>query len=89
MTSLLSSTFIGGGDNEMAYAISLSPSGNLYLLGWTYSSYYPYYPTTTGAYDTSHNGITDVFVSKLNNNLTSLLSSTFIGGNDEEKNPDL
>ena len=84
LSSLLSSTLLGGGDNEMAYTLSLNPSGEVYLSGWTYSSgYYPY-PTTPGAYDVSHNGITDLFVSKLNNNLTSLLASTFIGGNNED-----
>jgi hypothetical protein len=64
---LLYSTFLGGssgpgGNNDRGMAIALDATANAYVTGLANSSNFP---TTPGAFDTSHNGGADVFVTKL------------------------
>ena len=42
------------------------------------------FPIIVGAADSTHNGMSDVFVSELNNTGSTLLYSTFLGGSDSE-----
>ncbi len=60
-------------------AIALDANGYVYVTGFTVSTDFP---KTTGAYQTALAGIWDVFLSRLNNVLTNLLASTFLGGSD-------
>ncbi len=78
-SALIYSTFIGGNLFDHGNGIAIDSSGNAYLTGYTSNSD-TIYPTTAGAYDTTHNGSDDVFVTKLNATGSALVYSTFIGG---------
>jgi len=79
LTTLLASTYLGGGgySDDFAWGIAVDSGGNVYIVGDTNSSTFP---TTPGAYDTSYNGAVDAFISKFDRNLTTLLASTYLGG---------
>lgn len=78
---LIYSTYLGGDSSDHIYGVAQDGNGNVYLTGETSSSNFP---KTTGAYDESHNGGTDVFITKFNSALSSLAYSTYIGGNSGE-----
>ena len=59
---LVYSTFLGGSGNEQSFALALDANGAAVVAGETGSSDFP---VTPGAFDTTHNGGTDVFVTKL------------------------
>ncbi len=80
-STLLWSTFLGGSNEDKGRAVALDPSGNPVVAGNTLSSNFP---TTSGAYDESHNGSDDVFIAKLDQSGSMLLWSTFLGGNSED-----
>ncbi|HET9530681.1 MAG TPA: SBBP repeat-containing protein, partial [Blastocatellia bacterium] len=77
---LIYSTYIGGDGEDLGQAISLDPSGNVYVTGATNSVNYP---TTPGAFRTTFGGSCcpgDAFVTKLNATGTDLVYSTYLGG---------
>jgi hypothetical protein len=76
-SALVYSTFIGSSIDEVGYGIAVDDSGKAYVTGTTFS---PNFPTTAGAYDQTHNGAYDVFVTKLNATGSALVYSTFLGG---------
>ena len=76
-SDLLYSTFLGGSSSDWGGAIAVDESGAAYVTGLTYSSDFP---TTTGAFDTTHNGDYDAFVVKLNAAGSGLVYASFLGG---------
>jgi len=76
--SMSYSTYLGGSDNDQGTGIDVDSAGSAYVTGHTYSTNFP---TTSGAYDTTHNGNSDFFVSRIDGSTGATLGySTFIGG---------
>jgi len=75
--ALAYSTYLGGSDFEWGADVALDGAGNAYVTGLTYSSDFP---TALGAFDTTLNGDTDAFVTKLDASGAALAYSTYLGG---------
>jgi hypothetical protein len=80
---LVYSTYLGGGVDDVADAIALDSSNNVYVVGQTGSGAWPNnnFPVTAGALQTSYVGMPTGFVSKLSSDGSALLYSTYLGGN--------
>ena len=74
--SLVYSTFLGGQNNDLGVGIVIDDSDCAYVSGYTYSSDFP----VENPYDGTHNGSSDVFVTKLSPSGDALIYSTFLGG---------
>ena len=91
-SNLIYSTYIGGSGSEVPSSLVVNSADELFILGTTGSTDYP---TTTGAFDNSFNGGTnitltyiityplgtDLCISRLSSNGTQLSASTYFGGN--------
>lgn len=71
------STFLGGSAADVGRSITLDDDGNAYVTGDTRSLDFP---TRSGAFDTSFNGVSDAFVTKLNDQGSAIVYSTYVGG---------
>jgi len=77
--SLVFSTYLGGSASDEAYDISLNELGNIIICGMTTSRDFP---TAGNPAQSSHGGDEeDGFICALSNDGSSLLFSTFLGGN--------
>ena len=86
-SSLVYSTYLGGlalehgvGD-DFAWDIAVDSSNCASVVGTTYSITFP---VTTDAYDKDLNGNSDIFVTKINSDGSSLVGSTYLGGSKDE-----
>jgi hypothetical protein len=67
---------VGGSGADYPEDILFDSAGNTYVVGETLSTDYPLVGATQG----SNHGSSDLFITKLNPNVTSILYSTYLGG---------
>lgn len=76
-STLLYATYFGGSSNEHPHSLVVDKDDNLVLFGTTKSDDLPF---SKSAYDTSINGLYDMFVAKFNASGSQLLGCTYVGG---------
>ncbi|HHN73210.1 MAG TPA: hypothetical protein ENK13_03885, partial [Thermopetrobacter sp.] len=79
---LVFSGCLGGDHADIGRAVALDAGGNAYFTGETGSDNFP---TTPDAISGSRHGDLDAFVAKVDANGTVLLSSTYLGGEDNDQ----
>ncbi len=77
LTTIVQSSYLGGLNNDSPNAIAIDGSGNVYIAGRTDSFDFP---GVSGGAQSIRSG-EEGFVAKLNGALTSLIQSTYLGGN--------
>jgi len=75
------STFIGAGGSEFADAVAVDAGGYAYITGFTASGEFP----IRNPFQGSRRGDKDAFVTKLNQDGTDILYSTYLGGRDDDR----
>lgn len=73
---VLYSTYLGGTNTDAGYGITVDIGPNIYVTGQTASTDFP----TINPAQSTFNGSTDAFVTKIHKTGTSLVYSTFLGG---------
>ena len=88
LTTLRRATYLGGSGGDFLYAIAVHPNGDVYVDGETGSANFP---GTAGGAQANYVGTphplayaSDVFVTRLDASLTTILQSTFLGGTGED-----
>ncbi|HPQ65844.1 MAG TPA: SBBP repeat-containing protein [bacterium] len=76
-SSVLYSTFIGGANSDTGYGVAVNSAFEAVVTGYTYSTDFP----TVNPYQASRNAEWDFFVVMLSSTGSSLIYSTYLGGN--------
>jgi len=79
-TTLVYSTFLGGGSSDYGAAVAVDASGSACIVGQTSSTNFP----TLDAVQEAASPYTDAFVSRFRPAGSSLLFSTYVGGSDKD-----
>ena len=81
-TGLVFSTFLGGSDFDFANGVAADTLGNAYLTGETTSNNFPTHNPFQAGYG---GGFRDLFVAKVSATGSTLVFSTYLGGNSEDR----
>jgi len=79
--ALIFSTYLGGSNNDRASGIVIDFDLNVYVTGWTSSTDFPIENPIQGTYG----GNNDAYILKLNESGASLIYSTYLGGNSDDR----
>ena len=75
------STYLGGSSHDWGKGIAVDSTGNVYVTGETRSSDFP----TQNPHDSSLDQISDAFVTKLSSSGNTLIYSTYLGGDNQDR----
>ncbi|HXW16502.1 MAG TPA: SBBP repeat-containing protein, partial [Terriglobia bacterium] len=78
---VLYSTYLGGSAADVAQAIALDSSNDMYISGYTFSTDFP----TVAPYQAANAGGADAFVAELNAAGSALTFSTYLGGAEDDR----
>lgn len=82
LTTLLQATYLGGTGSDRFDALLVEPTGSVLIAGNTNSAGFPH---VAGGAQTALGSSLDAFVSRLDGTLTTVVQSTYLGGNSDER----
>ncbi len=88
VASLLYSTYLGGSGSDHAYGLALNGANQVYLTGFTQSTNFPLanpFHNTFGGGTCRGSACYDAYVTHLDIGSNSLVSSSYLGGSNEEQ----
>jgi hypothetical protein len=78
---LVYSTYLGGSSADVGTGITVDPGGNAYVVGYTFSTNFPTY----NPFQAANGGSVDAFIAKLSTGGLSLVFSTYLGGQGDDR----
>ena len=81
-SALVYSTYLSGNSTTSVESLTIDTQGCVYATGQTQSTDFP---VTSGAFQTTNQGGNDIFVTKFSENGSSLVYSTLVGGDGNDK----
>ena len=80
-SDLIWASYLGGDQGENPHSMIVNTLGELCILGTTNSADFP---ITNGAYDNTLGGVTDIVLTHVSADGSTLIGSTFLGGADSD-----